>query len=111
MFRCPQRPLVFSRGLCFHGRLGDWGQGEPRASGAGPRRNSVVNPHYERPKRTGPVFELMGGGEVTVTRWNVPGARQSGTLGAARAWLFSSERRWGHYSKIVLLCVVFWYAL
>lgn len=43
-----------------------------------------------------------------MTRWNVPGARQSGSFGAARAsGFFSSKRRWGHYSKIVLLSVLY----
>lgn len=98
MFCCPQRPLVFSRGLCSvtgtRDSRGHLVRGETKF-----RRKSTLR----APKEDGACF-WDGGGEVTVTRWNVPGARQSGSFGAERASVFfRSERRWGHYSKIVLL--------
>lgn len=100
MFCCPQRPLVFSRGLCSvtgtRDSRGHLVRGETKF-----RRKSTLR----APKEDGPVFEPG----VGRWQWRDGMCLVPGSLGVSERrglGFFSSKRRWGHYSKIVLLSVL-----
>lgn len=100
MLCCPQR-LVVVYFMVYSNASTDVTVTGPRAAGiwCGPRRNSLVNPHYECPKRTGLFLSRGWGGDSDAKECS----RCQAVWASKGFVVFSLEERWGHYSKIVLL--------